>query len=192
MSSDQENAGGKADGVAAAAEPLLAFADALLSEGQREPTRAPGEIRQYVTFILRDEEYGIPILQCREIVRVSAVTRVPEAPDHVRGVVNLRGHIVPAVDTRKRFGLEAAPPTAKSRLLVVEVAGRLFALIVDRVVRVLKVAASDIEPPPEGATLPGATGLARVGEAVIHLMDAEQVLRAGAAAAGTITRGEEA
>jgi purine-binding chemotaxis protein CheW len=192
MSSDQENAGGKADGEAAAAEPLLAFADALLSEGQREPTRAPGEIRQYVTFILRDEEYGIPILQCREIVRVSAVTRVPEAPDHVRGVVNLRGHIVPAVDTRKRFGLEPAPPTAKSRLLVVEVAGRLFALIVDRVVRVLKVAASDIEPPPEGATLPGATGLARVGEAVIHLMDAEQVLRAGAAAAGTITRGEEA
>jgi purine-binding chemotaxis protein CheW len=192
MSSDQGNVGTKADGVAAAAEPLLAFADALLSEGQRQPTHTPDEIRQYVTFILRDEEYGIPILQCREIVRVLAVTRVPEAPDHVRGVVNLRGHIVPAVDTRRRFGFEPAPLTARSRLLVVEVAGRLFALIVDRVARVLKVPASDIEPPPEGATLPGATGLARVGEAVVHLMDANQMLRAGAAAAGTTTRGEEA
>jgi chemotaxis signal transduction protein len=60
------------------------------------------------------------------------------------------------------------------------------------VARVLKVPASDIEPPPEGATLPGATGLARVGEAVVHLMDANQMLRAGAAAAGTTTRGEEA
>lgn len=192
MSSDRGNAGTKADGAAAAAEPLLAFADALLSEGQRQPTHTPDEIRQYVTFILRDEEYGIPILQCREIVRILAVTRVPEAPDHVRGVVNLRGHIVPAVDTRRRFGFEPAPPTARSRLLVVEVAGRLFALIVDRVARVLKVPASDIEPPPEGATLPGATGLARVGEAVVHLMDADQMLRAGAAAAGTTTRGEEA
>jgi len=192
MSSDPAGAGDSGDRGAAATEPLLAFADAVLAQGQADPTGAPTEIRQYVTFCLRDEEYAIPILQCREIVRISTITRVPEAPDHVRGVVNLRGRIIPAIDTRKRLGLKEAPPTAKSRLLVVEVAGRLFALIVDRVARILKIPVSAIEPPPEGAAPPGATGLVRLGSAVVMVLDAERVLRSGATAVGPTTRGEEA
>ena len=192
MSSDQDNGGARADGAATESTTLLAFADALLAESRGEPARAPAEIRQFVTFFLRDEEYGLPILQCREIVRVPAITRVPEAPSHVRGVVNLRGHVVPAVDTRNRLGLESVPPTARSRLIVVEVAGRLFALIVDRVARILKLAASDVQPPPSNIAPTGAIGLAQVGEAVIHLLDADQVLRAGAAGEGPTTKGEGA
>lgn len=161
------------------AEPLLAFADALLSASQREPGRAPGEVQQYVTFLLGDDEIGIPILQCREILRSPVITRVPEAPAHVRGVVNLRGHILPAINTRTCLGYEAAPATVKSRLIVVEVTGRLFALLVDRVVRILKVTASEIVPPPENAKVPIAIGVVGAGHSTIYLADAEGILRAG-------------
>jgi Chemotaxis signal transduction protein len=173
-----ETAGSHAEGALR----LLAFADALLSASQREPTRVAGEVQQYVTFFLREDEIGIPILQCREIVRALAITRVPEAPDHVRGVVNLRGRILPAVDTRKCLGYEAAQPTARSRLLVVEVAGRSFALLVDRVARILKLAVADIAAPPENARVPATVGVARDGDAIIHLIDAERILCAGPAA----------
>jgi purine-binding chemotaxis protein CheW len=154
--------------------------------------RASGEVQQYVTFFLRDDEIGIPILQCREIVRAPAITRVPEAPDHVRGVVNLRGRIIPAIDTRKCLGYESAPPTARSRLLVVDVAGRSFALLVDRIVRILKLAAADIAPPPENAPVRAILGVASDGEKKIHITDAETILLPKLASAVPTSRSEEA
>ena len=174
------------------AEPLLAFADALLASSQREPGRASGQVQQYVTFFLREDEIGIPILQCREIIHAPAITRVPESPEHVLGVVNLRGHILPAVDTRKCLGYEGAPPTAKARLIVVEVAGRLFALLVDRVARILKVAASEILPPTKNVKVPVAIGVAGTGNQAIYLTDVERILRAGPGAESQPTRSEEA
>jgi purine-binding chemotaxis protein CheW len=172
MSSDRERTV-----VSGQDAPLFAFADALQAEGQHKQPRDPAKIRQFVTFYLRDQEYGMPILQCREIVRVSAITRMPEAPSHVRGVVNLRGRIVPAVDTRRCLALETVPPTPRSRLIVVEVAGRQFALIVDRVARILKVSDADIESPRVDVVSQGVTGVAHTGEAVILLLDADRVLR---------------
>lgn len=186
MSSDQERAG-----VSGQSTPLFAFADALLAEGPQKKAGDPARIRQFVTFYLRDQEYGVPILQCREIVRVSAITRVPEAPPHVRGVVNLRGRIIPAVDTRRCFALEAVSPTHRSRLIVVEIVGRQFALIVDRVARILKLPDSDIESPGADVASQGVTGVARAGEAVILLLDVDQVLRVGPAA-DEPTRGRQA
>lgn len=174
MSSERDGTG-----RAGQAAPLLAFADALLASGQGTQTARPTEIRQYVTFYLREDEYAIPILQCREIVRLSSVTRVPEAPPHVRGVVNLRGHLVPAIDTRMCLGLEPVSPTPRSRLIVVEAAGRLFALVVDRVSRTLKLATSDIQPASDGLARHGMTGLARLDDGIIRLLDAEQVLHVG-------------
>jgi len=173
-------------------EPLLALADALMVASQRQPGRVEGEIQQFVTFFLLDDEIGIPILQCREIVQAPTITRLPEAPDHVRGVVNLRGRVLPAVDTRKCLGYEASPPTARSRLLVVEVAGRAFALLVDRVARILKLAAADIGPPPEPASLRSAIGVAHDGDAVIYLTDAERILWPGHAAEESVPRSDEA
>jgi purine-binding chemotaxis protein CheW len=192
MSSEPGSPAVAPDSATVSSEPLLAFADALLSASGSQQTGAPSEVRQYVSFFLGDTEYAIPILQCREIVRISTITRVPEAPAHVRGVVNLRGHIVPAVDTRHRLGVEASPLTAKARLIVVEVAGRLFALIVDRVARILKLATSDIALVAEGTAPPGTTGVVRVGEAVVYLTDADRVLRVGAAGPGPTRKGEEA
>lgn len=190
MSSEEHGAG--AAGKTGASASVLAFADALLSQEQQQAANSPTEIHQYVTFFLRETEYGIPILQCREIVHLAAVTRVPEAPAQVRGVVNLRGHIVPAVDTRMSLGLSSAPPTARSRLIVVEIAGRLLGLIVDRVARILKLGKPDIEPRPEGTAQPGVAGVARVGDGTVLLLDADLLLRAGLGAAGPTTRGEGA
>jgi purine-binding chemotaxis protein CheW len=192
MSSESSRVGEVAGGRAEGKEPLLAFTDALLAANQRQTGRVESEIQQFVTFFLRDDEIGIPILQCREIVGALAITRVPESPDHVRGVVNLRGRVLPAVDARKCLGYEASPPTARSRLLVVEVAGRSFALLVDRIARILKLAAADIAPPPTPASARSALGVAHDGEAVIHLTDAERILRPGPAAEASARRSDQA
>jgi purine-binding chemotaxis protein CheW len=155
-------------------EPLLAFADALLAEAPAVAPTAASELRQYVTFVLGEAEYALPILACREIVRLGSITRIPEAPERVRGVVNLRGHLVPALDTRHCLRLAPAPPTTRSRLLVVELSGRLFGLIVDRVARILKLAAADLTASADTG-LP-ATAVAQVDGVAIHLLDLERVL----------------
>jgi len=179
MSSEPVKVGGVADGS------LLGFVDSLRAPGSEPAARSATALTGYVTFFLRDDEYGVPILQCREIVRVSTITRVPEAPVHVRGVVSLRGHIVPVVDARARAGLAGGLPTPRSRLLVVEVAGRQLALLVDRVARVVKLASGDIEAPPPGVAVPGITGVGRVEDRRITLLDAEGFLRDEAASPPT-------
>jgi purine-binding chemotaxis protein CheW len=187
MSSEPVGLGERTETAAPAAEPLLAFADALLAESQPVAPRAASELRQYVSFALGDAEYGIPILQCREIVRLGAITRIPEAPEQVRGVVNLRGHIVPAVDARRCLGLEPAPATVRPRLLVVDVAGRQFGLIVDRVSRIVKLATSDVKPAePAGS----GDAIAHVDGVAIHLLDVERVLR-GPSRAASAQEGEK-
>ncbi|MBN2575641.1 MAG: purine-binding chemotaxis protein CheW [Deltaproteobacteria bacterium] len=192
MSSEERNAEAMAVVAAGKAETLLAFADALVAQGQRGQTQAPAEVRQYVAFFLGETEYAIPILQCREIVRLTTVTRVPEAPAPVRGVVSLRGHIMPAVDTRLCLGLPGAPPTPRSRLLVVEVTGRLFGFIVDRVARIIKLSVPAIESSAEGTAPLGVTGAVRVGDGTVLLMDADLLLHARLGAVAPNTRGEEA
>ena len=161
------------------AAPLLAFADHLLAAQKAEEARTTGEVRQYVTFWLRDQEFAIPILQCREILRAGSITRIPEAPAQVRGVVNLRGRIVPAVDVRICLGLEQAAVTARSRLIVVEVAARFFALVVDRVSRTLKLASSETSPAPEDAKVPYLAGMAQGEGVAIPILDIERMLQAG-------------
>jgi purine-binding chemotaxis protein CheW len=154
------------------ASSLLTFADQLLGTQKGEEARVPSEIRQYVTFWLREEEFAIPILGCREILRPGVITRIPEAPPQVRGVVNLRGKIVPVLDLRICLGLDPAVVTAKTRLIVVEVASRLFALLADRVARILKLASSQIgEPPAEG--LPHVVGMAQTEGGAIRILDTE-------------------
>jgi len=158
---------------------LLAFADGLLAAGTNEQTQTAGETRQYVSFMLRDEEFAIPILHCREILRATSITRIPEAPSQVRGVVNLRGRVVPAVDVRTCLGLDHAVVTGKSRLIVVEIAGRHFALLVDRVARILKLPSAQVAPSPANGRSGCVAGMATVGNTAIHIIDTEQMLLAG-------------
>ncbi len=106
------------------------------------------EILQLVTFRIDEEEFGVAILEVREINRMMEVTRVPHAPGFVEGVVNLRGQVIPVVDLRKRFGLPAREHDRNTRIVVVELTDKVVGFIVDAVNEVLRVPSSLVEPPP--------------------------------------------
>lgn len=113
-----------------------------------EELRAASALIQLVTFDLLGEEFGLPILDVREIIRMTSVTPVPHAPSFVEGVINLRGQILPVVDLRKRFNLEAKDMDESTRIVVVEINSNLLGLIVDGVSEVLRLPADTIAPPP--------------------------------------------
>lgn len=105
-------------------------------------------VLQLVTFRLVEEEFGIPILDVREIILMTDITPVPRAPEFVEGVINLRGQIIPIADLRKRFNLGESQIDGNSRIVVVEVENHVLGLIVDAVSEVLRISASKISPPP--------------------------------------------
>ena len=180
MSSD-ERPGVPAAGntSASACESLLRFADAILARPTAPAPAPEAEVHAYVTIFLGREEFGLPILRSREIVRVGEITRIPEAPLHVRGVINLRGRVVPVVEIRTRLGLPLAPLTTRSRVIMVEAHGRLFGLLVDRVSRIAKIAVSNIKPAPAevlAATTDYVSGIAQMGAELIILLDVDKLL----------------
>ncbi|MGH2408527.1 MAG: chemotaxis protein CheW [Candidatus Limnocylindrales bacterium] len=144
------------------------------------PTDAlPDTALHLLTFGLDREEFGIPVTQVREVIRVTEITRVPQVPGHVRGVTNLRGRILPVVEIRSRLGLEAAVITPAARIVVVEVLGRVLGLLVDRVSQVTKLPAESVAPPPEevvSAETDYVTGVARWDSRLIILLDLDKVL----------------
>ncbi len=132
-----------------------------------------------VGFQVGRETYGVPITSLHEIVRVPEITAVPDAPDYLEGVINLRGKIVSVMDLRKRFGDKQAKAKRQNRILVVEHSGKLAGLIVDSASEVLKIAGEDVEPPPtvfqEGG-LNCVTGLGKVRGRLIILLDMTKLL----------------
>lgn len=132
-----------------------------------------------VGFQVGRETYGVPITSLHEIVRVPDITAVPDAPDYLEGVINLRGKIVSVMDLRKRFGEKEATLKKHNRILVVEHAGRLAGLIVDSASEVLKIPADAVEVPPavfqEGG-LNCVTGLGKVGGRLVVLLDMNKLL----------------
>jgi purine-binding chemotaxis protein CheW len=132
-----------------------------------------------VGFQVGRETYGVPITSLHEIVRVPEITAVPDAPDFMEGVINLRGKIVSVIDLRKRFGIEHATGNRRNRILVVEHLGRLSGLIVDSASEVLKIPAADVEPPPavmEETGLTCVTGLGKYKGRLIMLLDMNKLL----------------
>lgn len=101
-----------------------------------------------VTFSLLGEVFGLPILDVREIIRMTEITPVPQAPDFVKGVINLRGQILPVVDLRKRFGIDPKDNDEHTRIVVVELTNSAVGLIVDSVSEVLRIPADVVAPPP--------------------------------------------
>ena len=132
-----------------------------------------------VGFKVGRETYGVPITSLREIVRVPEITSVPDAPEYVEGVINLRGKIVSVLDLRKRLGEVTVTPSKRNRILVVEHRGRLCGLIVDSASDVLKIPAKDVDPSPtefvEGG-LNCVTGLGKYQGRLIVLLDVDKVL----------------
>jgi purine-binding chemotaxis protein CheW len=132
-----------------------------------------------VGFQVGRETYGVSITSLHEIVRVPEITAVPDAPDYMEGVINLRGKIVSVIDLRKRLGEVQVAPNRRNRILVVEHNARLSGLIVDSASEVLKIPTEDVEPAPhefqEGG-LNCVTGLAKYKGRLIVLLDMAKLL----------------
>ncbi|MCE5336326.1 MAG: chemotaxis protein CheW [Desulfobacteraceae bacterium] len=138
---------------------------------------------KYLTFSLGDEEYGIGILKVKEIIGVMKITPVPQTPDFVKGVINLRGKVIPVIDLRLRFGMMEADYTDRTCIVVVEITGSTgklhIGVVVDSVSEVLNIKGSDIEDTPSfGTTLNTEyiLGMAKTGGGVKILLDINCVL----------------
>src|ERR1039457_3467908 len=137
---------------------------------------------QLVTFMLGAEEYGVPISQIQEIDRLARITKVPKAAEFIEGITNLRGEVIPVLDTRKRFELEVKPSDDRTRIIIVDLGGVKTGLVVDSVREVLNLAKKDIAPPPEaigsGIHQQFISGIGKVdaGKRMIVLLDVERIL----------------
>jgi purine-binding chemotaxis protein CheW len=137
-----------------------------------------------VGFQVGRETYGVPITSLHEIVRVPEITAVPDAPDYMEGVINLRGKIVSVIDLRKRFGEAKVALNRRNRILVVEHGGRLSGLIVDSASEVIKIPAADVEPSPtalQDGGLNCVTGLGKYHGRLIVLLDMAKLLESDVA-----------
>jgi purine-binding chemotaxis protein CheW len=132
-----------------------------------------------VGFQVGRETYGVPITSLHEIVRVPEITAVPDAPDYLEGVINLRGKIVSVMDLRKRFGIKQVEVRRVNRILVVEHSGKLAGLIVDSASEGVKIPSEDVEAPPAAFQEGGlncVTGLGKVKGRLIVLLDMNKLL----------------
>jgi purine-binding chemotaxis protein CheW len=120
----------------------------LTVEGRSETLQAGTVGGKFLTFFLADEEYGLEILKVHEILGVLPITRVPRTPSFIRGVINLRGKVIPIVDLRRKFGMPDEDDTAQTCIIVVQVQGLQMGVVVDRVSEVLDIAGEQVEPPP--------------------------------------------
>lgn len=137
------------------------------------------EQSQYVTFSLNDEIYGIDALSVHEIVELTNITRVPHLPDFIKGVINLRGTIIPVVDLKTKFNMKTGPYKKHTCIIVAEFKDSLMGLIVDDVFDVLSVTRFSIQPPPEFGTkirTDFIRGLLRSGDKLIIILDIDKVL----------------
>ena len=135
---------------------------------------------QLVTFLLKDEEFGFDIMTVQEIIRLPKMAKVPRTPAYVDGIANLRGVVLPVIDMRTRFGMERAPETDRTRVLVVDINGVKTGLRVDRVKQVTRVMRSEIEPPPaaiHAGTANYLEGLVKLdkGQRIVMALNAAQI-----------------
>ena len=134
---------------------------------------------QVVSFNLANEEYAIEIEKIKEIILVEGITRVPQMPDYIEGIINLRGNVIPVLDLRKRFGMTGVGIEEETRIVVSRMAEKIIGLIVDSVSQVMKIPNDDIEPPPDTiAGLAGdyLTGVGKVDQRMIMMLDIDKVL----------------
>jgi purine-binding chemotaxis protein CheW len=138
---------------------------------------------KYLTFQLGDEEYGVEILKVQEIIRMQEITRVPKTPEFVRGVINLRGKVIPVISLREKFGMPSIDDTVKTCIVVVQVLRNdvdiIMGVIIDEVREVLDIAAENIEQTPSfGASIDTEfiRGMGKVGAKVKMILDIDKVL----------------
>lgn len=145
----------------------------------REERKAAEATEHLATFFLSREEYGVDVRLVQEIIRISEITPVPRAPESIKGVINLRGRIIPVVDLKKKLGLGDADTGRRGRIVVVKLRERLVGLLVDAASQVLKVPVSSIDPAPDAVVEIDADyirGVAKLPDRLIILMDLHKIL----------------
>lgn len=134
---------------------------------------------QVVSFRLANEEYGIEITKVQEIILVGEITKVPQTPKYIKGLINLRSTVIPIVDLRLRFGMPEEAMTDETRIMVMNVGGKTVGIIVDAVSEVLRISRDQIAPPPPTVCSQGReylTGLAKLDKRLLILLDVDRLL----------------
>ncbi|MBU1039474.1 MAG: chemotaxis protein CheW [Proteobacteria bacterium] len=134
---------------------------------------------QMVIFTIAHEDFGVEILKVQEIIRTLEITRVPQAPAFVEGVINLRGKVIPVIDLRRRFGIESKPHDKDTRILVIEINGMIVGFVVDSVTEVLRIPASTVEPPPSivaGIDSEYISGVGKLNDRLLIMIDLDRLL----------------
>lgn len=138
---------------------------------------------KYLTFLLNDEEYAISIKRVREIIGMQQITQIPKTPEFIKGVINLRGKIIPVIDLRRKFGLMPQEYNERTCIIVVEVLfgeiPRQIGVVVDLVSEVISLQPDDIEPPPQYCTqidVSFITGIGKLKERVVIILNIEELL----------------
>ncbi len=159
------------------------MASSLLTPNDASAAKADPRAGKYLVFHLGEEEFGIQVQKVREIMGVQDITQVPQTPPHVKGVINLRGKVIPVVDLRLKFCMPAKEYTHRTCIIVVQVAGErgamLMGIVVDGVAEVLQVAGADVEDTPsfgKEVEVPYVMGLAKLKGKVKILLDIDQVM----------------
>jgi purine-binding chemotaxis protein CheW len=138
------------------------------------------ELIQLVSFMLADEEYGVEVLKVREIIRMPTITKMPNVPQHVEGIINLRGKVIPIISMRRRFGLMENENNSNTRIIIMDVCGTLTGFIVDAVSEVIRIHSSEIQPPPSmmmsgGGAQEFITGVFNHAERLLIIMDIDRM-----------------
>jgi purine-binding chemotaxis protein CheW len=151
-----------------------------MAEKQLDATQTGGDdLLQLVSFNIGEEEFGVDILKVQEINRMLEVTRVPNAPSSIDGVINLRGKVIPIVNLRERFNLPRKERDKSTRIIVVELSGKTVGFVVDAVSEVLRIPKSVTEPPPSivaGINADYITAVGKLEDRLLILLDLEKIL----------------
>jgi purine-binding chemotaxis protein CheW len=147
-------------------------------------TARQDDVIQLVSFVIGREVFGVSILAVQEIIRMSNITPIPNAPNYVEGVINLRGKVIPIVDLKKRLNIVTDAESldkSKTRILVIEVEHKVIGFIVDAVSRVIKIPISSIEPPPEiviaGVESEYIKGVSKLEDILLILLDFNNIFQ---------------
>ena len=138
-----------------------------------------GNLIQLVTFKLGEEEFGVDILKVQEIIRMLPITKVPNAPEFVEGVINLRGKVIPVIDMRKRFGMATSEHDSQTRIKVMDMQGQVVGFVVDAVSEVLRIPESTVEEPPAVVAGVGSEymrGVGKLQDRLLILLDLDKLL----------------
>jgi purine-binding chemotaxis protein CheW len=138
------------------------------------------ELIQLVSFMLADEEYGVEVLKVHEIIRMPTITKMPNVPQHVEGIINLRGKVIPIISMRRRFNLMENENSSQTRIIIMDVCGTLTGFVVDAVSEVIRIHSSEIQPPPPMVISGGIgqefiTGIFNHAERLLIIMDIDRM-----------------